>query len=244
MLLQKLHIAYTEFTSFCNGKPMDWTISFDEVGLRLNTFNKINEELIALEAQYTFVSKEDEIAYYKIEKPDFQKFGMVYKMIYDIELKKRPLAIKYYKNQMKKLEMEYTEIEPLVIYYRSKSTDQDDVYFRKTSELNHIIALAKANEMLFEYLSYKSSGKKADEIIASSPKVKFKISQNDIMELSKGLKEIGAAEGTLKDISEYLGRCFGVDMKNVYNKSSYIVTRMSPFRFLEKMLAALKRTLN
>ncbi|MGB4840070.1 MAG: RteC domain-containing protein [Saprospiraceae bacterium] len=244
MLLQKLHIAYAEFTGFCNGKPVDWTISFDEVTLRLNTFNEINEELISLETQYTIESKEDEIAYYKIEKPDFQKFGMVYKMIYDIELKKRPQQIRYYKKQMKKLDKEFTEIEPIVIYYRSKSTDKDDVYFRKSSDQNHIIALVKANEMLVEYLTHKSVGKTADEIIASSPKVKFKINQNDIMELSKGLKEIGAAEGTLKDIAEYLGRCFGVDMKNVYNKSNFISSRLNPFKFIEKMLTALKKTLN
>jgi RteC protein len=244
MLLQKLHIAYAEFTGFCNGKPVDWTISFDEVQLRLNTFNALNEDLIITEANYTFESIEQEVAYFKVEKPEFQKFGMVYKMIYDIELKKRPLQIRYYKKQMKKLDNEFTEIEPFAEYYRSKSIDKDEVYFRKSSEQNHIVALIKSNEMLIEYLSHKSGGKTADEIIASSPKVKFKINQNDIMEMSKGLKEIGAAEGTLKDIAEYLGRCFGVDMKNVYNKSSYISSRLNPFRFLEKMLAALKKTLN
>ena len=243
MLLQKLHIGYAEFTGFCNGKPEDWTITFDEVGLRLNTFNAINEDLMAAEVSYTFESQEQEIVYYKVEKPEFQKFGMVYQMIYDIELKKRPRQIRYYKNQIKKLDIEFTEIEPLVIYYRSKSTDKDDVYFRKSSDHNHIIALVKANEMLVEYLAHKSGGKTADEIIASSPKVKFKINQNDIMELSKGLKEVGAADGTLIDIAEYLGRCFGVDMKNVYNKSSYISSRLNPFKFIEKILTALKKTL-
>lgn len=235
MLLQKLHIAYTEFTDFCQGKPVVWAITFEEICARLNKFNEINRELIKEEAAYVFDDQDNEIEYYKTEKPEFQKFGMLYQMIYDIELRKRPSEIRYYKKQIKKLDKEFNEIEHYFIYHRSNSTDKDDQYFRKSSNQNHIIALVKSNEMLVEYLSHKSGGKTADEIIAASPKVKFNIIQNEIMELSKAMKGTGVADGTLKDIAEYLGRCFGVDMKNVYSKSNFISNRLNPAIFLGKL---------
>jgi hypothetical protein len=244
MLLQKLHIAYTEFTDFCEGKPVDWTLTYDEIVYRLNTFNEINKELIAAETDFVFTSKEQEIEYYKIEKPEFQKFGIFYQMIYDIELKKRPMAIRYYKRQIKRIDKEFAEIEPYVIYYRSKGKKKDGEYFHKASKENHIFALIKANEMLVEYLAYKSGGKTADEIIAGTPKVKFTLKQNEIMEMAKGMKGIGVVEGSLKDVAEYLGRCFGVDMKNVYNKSNVISNRLNPARFLERMATFLKKAIN
>ena len=235
MLLQKLHTAYAEFTDFCQGKPVEWVITFEEICTRLNKFNEINKELIKEEATYVFDNLDNEIEYYKTEKPEFQKFGILYQMIYEIELRKRPLEIRYYKKQIKKLDKEFTEIEHYFIYHRSNSTDKDDQYFRKSYSQNHIIALVKANEMLVEYLSHKSGGKTADEIIAASPKVKFNIIQNEIMELSKAMKGTGVAEGTLKDIAEYLGRCFRVDMKNVYSKSNFISNRLKPAIFLGKL---------
>ena len=243
MLLQKLHIAYTEFTGYCQGKPLNWTISFEDVKLRLNTFNALNEELIAAESNYDFETIEQEITYYKVEKPEFQKYGMVYKMIYDIELKTRPVKIRYYKKQIKKLDKDFSEIEPYMIYYRSNSMINDDVYFRRSSEHNHIIALVKANELLVEYLTYKSGGKTDEELVKSWPNIKFKISQNDILEFSKGMLAIGAVEGTLIEVSEYIGKCFGVEMKNVYQKNNYIRSRLNPFSFTEKLLNGLKKAL-
>lgn len=173
MLLQKLHDAYTQFSDYCNGKQVDWNITFEEIVFRLNTFNNLNKDLIEAEAKFHFENQEKEISYFKIEKPEFQKYGILYQMMYEIELRKRPIHIKYYKKQLKRLDKEFTELEPFVIYYRSNSIEKDSEYFSKSSKQNHIIGLIKANEMLVEYLAHKSGGKTADEIIASAPKVKF-----------------------------------------------------------------------
>ncbi|MBK9565714.1 MAG: RteC domain-containing protein [Saprospiraceae bacterium] len=242
MLLQKLHSAYSDFSDYCQGKPFELAISYDEICSRLLKFNEINAELIKEEFNYLFDDLKFEIQYYKIEKPEFQKFGMYYDMIYQIELKKRPLEIRYYRKQLKRIDKEFSEIEPYFIYYRSNSSEKDDQYFRKSSSQNHITALVKANEMLVEYLAQKSGGKTADEIIASSPKVKFKLKQNEVMEIAKGMEGIGVAEGAIKDIAEYLGRCYGVDIKNVYGKSYVVSNRLKPARFLERMVDFLKKS--
>ena len=94
MLLQKLHDAYTQFSDYCNGKPVDWNITFEEIVFRLNTFNNLNKDLIEAEAKFHFENQEKEISYFKIEKPEFQKYGILYQMMYEIELRKRPIHIK------------------------------------------------------------------------------------------------------------------------------------------------------
>ena len=243
MLLQKLHNSYSAFAEYCGGVPGALNVTFEEICDRLRMFNEINGELIRYESEYAFSDESEEVLYFKHEKSEFQKFGMYYEMIYHIELKKRPLACRYYKKLLKRIDKEFGDIEPYVIYYRSDSTDRDSEYFRKKSDKNHIISLVKAHDMLVKYLSQKSGGKTADEIIAKSPEVKFNLRQNDIMELAKGLKGISAAEGTLKEVAESLGRFFGVDMKNVHSKSHVISHRLNPSRFLDKMAHYLKKNI-
>ena len=243
MLFEQLHTGYEEFSQFCGGRLFALELSFEDIKNRLIKFNEINAQIIQAEADFTFNNESEEIKYFKEEKSEFQQYGMYYEMIYNIELKRRPISDKYYKKLLKQKDREFLEIEHYVIYYRSDCTDKDLVYFKKESNENHIIALVKANQMLTEYLAHKSGGKTADEIIASSPKVKFIMKQNEIMEIAKGMKGIGVAEGALKDVAEYLGRCFGVDMKNVYGKSHVISNRLNPARFLERMVTFLKKAI-
>lgn len=243
MLCEQLHTGYEEFSQFCEGRLFTLELSFEDIKSRLIKFNEINAQIVLAEAEFIFNNESDEIKYYKDEKSEFQKYGIYYEMIYNIELKRRPITYKYYKKLLKQLDREFLEIEHYVIYYRSDCTDKDVVFFKKESKENHIIALVKANQMLTEYLAHKSGGKTADEIIAGSPKVKFKLKQNDIMELAKGFKGIGAAEGTIKDIAETMGRFFGVDMKNVHSKGHVIANRLKPVRFLEELFNWLKKNI-
>lgn len=241
MLLQKLHIAYAEFSDYCQGRPFETVLSFSDICDRLYKYNEIVKTILEIEAYYEFTDLEEEILYYKVEKPSLQQYGMYYEMIYQLELKKRPLAIKYYKRKLKRMDNEFDEIEQYVIYHRSNSNTNDEEFFRRNSSHNHIITLVLAHDMLVEYLNHKSGGKTADEIIASSPKVKFTVKQNEVMELGKAMRGVGVAEGTLKDIIEHLGRCFGVDMKNIHGKSHFISNRLNSARFLEKLFNWMKK---
>lgn len=240
MLVPKLHSAYTEFSTFCHGRPFCYGLTFEDIFHRLNKFNELNSLIMETEMNYTFNDIDEEINYFKNEKSEFQQYGIFYELLYDIELKRRPLQKRYYKSQLKKLDKEFEHIEKYVIYWRSNSTENDHDYFRKSSDRNHIVSLVKANELLSKYLSHKVEGKSADEIISDSTKVKFNLTQNAIIEFAKGLKGIGAAEGTLKEIAETLGRFFGVDMKNVYSKSNFINNRLNPSKFLDSMVRYLK----
>jgi hypothetical protein len=59
--------------------------------------------LLQTERNYTFSDLEEEINYYKNEKPEFQKYGIYYEIVYDLELHRSPLALKYYKKTAKKI---------------------------------------------------------------------------------------------------------------------------------------------
>ncbi len=241
MLLEKLHIISEKFTNLCESNPDEFSLSYEEIGERLDRFNEWNAELLKIEKEFTFATTEDEIEYYKNLKPEFQKYGIYYDIIYNIELRRSPLLFRYYKKKLKQLDKEFKEIEHYVVYFRSNSEDKDEVFFLRNSKENHIFALVKANSMLTKYLISKTDTRTADDIIASSPKVKWNIKDNDIIEMAKSFRGLGIAEGTLSDIVESLGRFFGKEIKNVYNKSHFISNRLNPAAFFEKCANWLKR---
>ena len=241
MLLKELHIILQKFTELCEKNPDESALTFEEINERLTCFKKLNAQLLEIENVFQFSSTEAEIDYYKNEKSEFQKYGIYYDIISDIELKTPPLALKYYKKKLKELNKEFKELEHYVVYYRSNSSEKDLVYFRKNSKENHIFALVKANMMLTKYLISKTDTRTADDIIASSPKVKWNFGGNDIMEMAKAFRGLGYAEGTLTDIATALGRFFGYEMKNIYAKSHNISNRMNPGRFMEKCANWLKK---
>ena len=241
MLIKELHIIIQKFTELCESNPDDYSLSFEEINERLLRFNEWNSNLIKLEKEYKFPNIESEIDYYKNLKPEFQKYGIYYEIVYNLELRRSPLVFRYYKKKLKKLDKEFKEIEHYVVYYRSNSVDKDVVFFLRNSKENHIFALVKANMMLTKYLTNKTDTRTADEIIASSPKVKWKIKDNDILEMAKAFRGLGVAEGTLNDVVESLGRFFGKEAKNVYNKSHVISNRLNPALFLEKCATWLKK---
>lgn len=232
MLIKELHSTIHTFASICESNPYEHSLSFEEISDRLTKFNELNAVLLQTERNYTFSDLEEEINYYKNEKPEFQKYGIYYEIVYDLELHRSPLALKYYKKQLKKLDREFASIEPYVVYFRAKSSDRDNEYFRRESKENHIFALVESNFMLTKYLISKSDTKTADEIIASYPKVKWKLGVHDILEIARSFKGLGYADGTLYDIAMALGRFFGKEMKNIYIKSNFITNRSKPAKFI------------
>jgi hypothetical protein len=98
--------------------------------------------------------------------------------------------------------------------------------------------------MITKYLIHKTDTRTADDIIASSPKVKWNLGDHDIMELAKSFHGLGYAVGTLSDVAESLGRFFGKEMKNIYGKSHNITNRVNPGKFMEKCANWLKKFRN
>ncbi len=240
MLIKDLHSFIHTFISLCETNPYDQALSFEEISERLSKFNELNKALNEVENNYVFNGPEDEINYYKNEKPEFQKYGIYYEFIYNLELRRPPLAMRYYKKELLKLDDEFPSIEAYVIYFRAKSSDRDNELFRKESKDNHVFALVKSNFMLTKYLMGRTETRTADEIIASFPKIKWNLGEHDILEIAKSFKGLGYAEGTLTDIAESLGKFFGKEMKNIYIKSNLISNRLNPAKFLEPCVKWLK----
>lgn len=78
MLLQELLIAYTEFSEFCQGRTFEIAISFNDICDRLNKYNEIIKVVLEIEANHEFSDANEEIIYYKEEKPALQQFGIYY----------------------------------------------------------------------------------------------------------------------------------------------------------------------
>ena len=87
MLSKKLNINLNRFL----GKyPDHFDMIYDreELKERLDAFVVLNGELTRYEREYEFNSIEEEIQYYKIEKPTFQHLGIYYERVYNLELEK------------------------------------------------------------------------------------------------------------------------------------------------------------
>ncbi len=235
--------ASSEFMDVCDGNPSGIGISFEMIHERLEAFKRINLIVIEKENDLQFNVIQDEINYYKIHKPEFQKYGIFYQLVYTLELYRTAKPKKYYKATFRKLDKEYKQLMDYFVYYREKSTHLDPIYFTRESKENHIFALIKAKEMLVEYLNFKTTESNADEYIASTPGINFDMKQNDVIELAKAFKGTGAANGSLESIAQFLGRCFGVQLKDIHGKSYVISNRLNPAAFLEKQVRWLKRNL-
>jgi hypothetical protein len=134
MLVEELHIFLEKFTQLCESNPNEYSLTFEEISDRQNKFNEWYNQLLEIEKEYTFPTIADEINYYKYQKSEFQKYGIYYDIIYDLELRRSPITLKYYKRKLKELDREFNEIEHYVVYYRSNAMDKDDLYFVKDSK--------------------------------------------------------------------------------------------------------------
>ncbi|MBK6497207.1 MAG: hypothetical protein IPG00_03185 [Saprospiraceae bacterium] len=87
MLSKKLHIILNRFL----GKypdPYDMIFNRDELKKRLDTYVALSGELTRAESEHQFKSLQEEIQYYKIDKPTFQHLGIYYDRVYNFELEK------------------------------------------------------------------------------------------------------------------------------------------------------------
>jgi len=116
MLLNELHIVMQKFTELCETNPDEFSLSYDEISERLHKFNEWNAKLIEIEKEFVFATLDDEIEYYKNLKPEFQKFGIYYDIISNLELKRSPMTLEYYKRKLKKLDKEFKQIKHYVVY--------------------------------------------------------------------------------------------------------------------------------
>ncbi len=243
MLSEKLHIILTRFLEKFQGHH-DMQFNFDDIRDRLSSFVLLNEELSSLESDYEFNDLEEEIQYYREVKPNFQKYGIYYERIYNIELEKPYGDIKYYARLLKSMKTDYNCLRAEIIYYRSKKTDKDELLFRKESKENHIFALIKALEMIEKYLLKADSIKSVDEIIAEYPDIYWSENLASFMEFMNGLKltnVINDGDMSLEEITMHFAKFLKVDVKNVHGTTHDVMMRQEPARFTKTMVKKIEK---
>jgi len=243
MLFKKLHIILNRFL----GKypdPYDMIFNRDELKKRLDTYVALSSELSKYENEYEFNTIEEEIQYYKIEKPTFQHLGIYYERVYNLELEKLHGDKKYYSRHLKRMIKDCELIKDEIIYYRSKENHRDEQLFRKVSKDNHIFALTKALEMIEKYILKADHTKSVDDIIASYPKIKWTGDIVKLNELLSGIKLTGVINDgnmTLEDIALHFGRFLNVDIKQIHRATHDLLARKEPARYSKEIVAKIEQ---
>ena len=237
MLSKKLCIILNQFL----GKyPDHFNMVFnrEELKERLDTYVALSGELTRAEGEHQFKSLQDEIQYYKIDKPTFQHLGIYYERVYNFELEKIPGDRKYYSRLLKQLKDDCILIKDDIIYFRSKGNLRDETLFRKESKDNHIFALIKALEMIEKYLLKADDPDSVEEIIASYPKIKWTGSIAELSELINGLKltnVINNGEMSLEEISNHISKFFNVEIKDIHGSTHELYIRKETAKYSNKM---------
>ncbi len=243
MLSKKLHIILDRFL----GKypdPFDMIFNRDELKERLDTFVTLSGELTRSEREYEFNSIEEEIQYYKIEKPTFQHLGIYYERVYNLELEKLLGDKKYYSRLLKLMIKDCKLIKNEIIYYRSRQNHRDETLFKKESKDNHIFALIKALEMIEKYLLKANDTNSVEDIIASYPKIKWTGPMVKLSELLNGLKltnVINDGDMSLEEISQHFGKFLNVDIKDIHGATHDLLARKEPAKYSKEIATKIEQ---
>jgi len=219
-------------------------LQFSEQALQL--LNKLDLKFKAQLRSTPFASEQEEINYFKFERPVLSSQIIYYNRVYKIELScprgSAKRIKKYHKQELKKTEAFLMSRTELISYMRSGSTLMDEIYFVRrnlnyfpASDENYLafdpeqstsydlkVAEILANERLEEYLNLKIEGKKhQDENTQVVPKLGLVWTDNKIalVELIYALHSAGSINHGNKDIKE-LARCFqeifNIDLGDYY----------------------------
>lgn len=243
MLSKKLHIILNQFL----GKypdPFDMMFDIDEIKDRLDAFVELSEELNISEMEYEFSSIDEEVLYYKIDKPAFQHLGIYYERIYHLELEKPFGDRKYYSKLLKLMINDWNLIKDEIIYYRSKQKVKDKTIFKKDSKDNHIFALIKALEMIEKYLLKASDTNSVEDIIASYQKIKWTGPIVKLSELLNGLKltnVINNGDMTLEEMSQHFGKFLNIEIKDIHGATHDLLARKEPAKYSKEITSKLEQ---
>lgn len=234
MLFPKLHTTIEKFEESCKqflNEPL-----FPHIGIKqkLEVYKELHDELTIGESEYIFVNIEEEIKYFKNDKPEFIKYGFFYERINEIE-KNRPFGEKkYYKKVLKSMKKEFELMKDNILYFRSGGTEKDQVLFSKISPDNYIFGMIKALYMVEKYLIDKDEISPVQEIIESRSPLKWTGSFSQYTELLNGideLKVINNGNVTLTQLNIHFGKMLNVNVRDIHSGTNEILGRKEPARF-------------
>jgi len=222
-------------------------------------------------SSYSFKNKEDEIHFFKVIKPQFYSKYIYFINVYNY-LMQKPLGsaetLKEYINyELADIKRFFDHNQAFYQYYRSGSTQMDEVYFTRgqfdvhveledfeEDELystSHDYKLAKiiANEKYQEYLNIELQKSDVDETTPTDTSNELQLiwtaSKTDLVELIYALVASGVFNnGTteIKSIVNFFQTIFHIDLGSYYHKYTDITRRKKDRTvFLDKLKLALLR---
>ena len=214
-----------------------------------------------------FDSIDDEIHFFKHVKPKVTSRYFYHLKLYQIEtglpMGSTETMIRYYEEEVRKLDNYVSNHQAFCHYIRRESTDMDHIYFtrgNKSPELftnyqhidlaeefatSHGFVLARilANKHLYEYLSRKirqleNSYTILDSLIKPVPWTGSKI---NLVVIMYGLIETGQVDCDLATLSNHLQKTFDIEIKEVYRIWADVKTRKKDmFPWLKEMIQKLE----
>lgn len=229
-----------DFEEHCKENVFGFGMSIDLILFRHNLYNLLISDILTLEESYEFSSLENEINYYKFEKPKILKYGIFYKKLLDVELYipmgHKSVKEKYYLDVLESINTFYNENKSFIAYFRLKSFENDNNIFIRNSPNNHIFALIEATSMMEEFLNNINDPRTIDEKVNDYPKLTWTGSLSELVLLVKALvvsKRINNGLASVKDVVVYFQIMFNVDLKDYYRKYHDVKNSQDPTKFLD-----------
>lgn len=244
MLVNELHNLIHTFDVFCSVSTHTTPISTFKMKKRRDCLIELTSKLKDLENNYHFNDENEEILYYKIERPKLLQYAIFYERILNAETKK-PICAgnSHYKQLKKQLRQDSISFLDELEYYRLEKSDNDHVWFKKNSDKKDTFAIIKAYEMLEKYLDTKLDSRPIEEKIADTNVLIWTGTLADYVEELESLKETKSINNglvTLTELDEAFRKIFVVKITNLGGTLNEIMDRQEPAKFSLKKVKAIQ----
>ncbi|HEY0894993.1 MAG TPA: RteC domain-containing protein [Sphingobacteriaceae bacterium] len=220
---------------------------------------------------YGFRSKYEEAIFFRTIKPLFYSQYIYFSQIHNFLLNRPPGGIKetedYIQTELADLKRFFELNRGFYQYYRSGSSDLDDLYFTRqelayagpiddhavddlfSTPGDYILSKLLANEKYQDYLNiqlfYISQGTHDGPIREPHVNLRWTSNKTDLVELIYALVETGALNngtGDIKHVMAAFQKIFQVDLRSYYQKFGSIIDRKKDqTAFLDKLRTSLLR---
>jgi hypothetical protein len=221
--------------------------------------------------KHKFQSPQEEIHFFKEIKPSIFSKLIFFTKVFNIELR-RPIGsintqVKYYQNELQKIETFYFENIEFHSYIRNNMTEFDDKYFIRgqldqrlyadicvcniisdfatshDNKLAHLLAF----DLLAKYLNDQIIRiDRKEPVMAKTNLLKNKLQWTDLktslVELIYAIKYTGCINNgaiTVNELTALFESLFNIDLTDSYRAYKNIKDRQQPTKFIEKMKTAL-----
>ncbi|MBP6235793.1 MAG: RteC domain-containing protein [Saprospiraceae bacterium] len=221
-------------------------VKLHDLKSNLKLHNLLSDELEIEEKLYTFKSESEEIRYYKIEKPDFMKYGIFLHAVNEMYLNE-PIGfcetkLEFLHNEMNKLRTFQIENNEMYKYYKAIETNRDSELFNKHSVKKDIFAVISASFMLEKYLYSERDPRPLSEKLKDYPVLKWNGPKVGLVEIIYALAYAGNIEHESKEL-DYLVKAFenlfDIDLGNHYRIFLDIRNREEPAKLLLSLVDVL-----